>query len=141
MINTCTPDLVISDISMPEFSGIDIIREIHESDRPIKVVFISAFQEFSYARQAIQYGALDYIVKPVNTGQLEQVVERAVAVIRQESQEERNREMLKSYERKNQSITIEELLQLLTDGNRGAVSGAAFGRAEDDGRGDLPVHR
>ncbi len=122
MIDTCTPDLVISDISMPGFSGIDIIRDIHESGHPVKVVFISAYQEFSYARQAIQYGALDYIVKPVNTGQLEQVVGRAVAVIRQESEEERNKEMLKSYERKNHSITVEELLELLTDGNKGAAS-------------------
>ncbi|WP_256700835.1 response regulator [Paenibacillus sp. P46E] len=125
LIDSCTPDLVISDISMPGLSGIDIIRDIHESGRPVKVVFISAYQEFSYARQAVQYGALDYIVKPVNTGQLEQVVERAVAVIRQESQEERNKEMLKSYERKNHSITIEELLQLLTDGNKGAASALA----------------
>ncbi|MNI17424.1 putative response regulatory protein [compost metagenome] len=122
MIDTCMPDLVISDISMPGFSGIDIIRDIHESGRPVKVVFISAYQEFSYARQAVQYGALDYIVKPVNTGQLEQVVGRAVAVIRQESEEERNKEMLKSYERKNHSITVEELLELLTDGNKGAAS-------------------
>ncbi|WP_379151620.1 response regulator [Paenibacillus sp. sgz5001063] len=122
LIDSCTPDLVISDISMPGFSGIDIIRDIHESGRPIKVVFISAYQEFSYARQAIQYGALDYIVKPVNTSQLEQVVGRAVAVIRQESEEERNKERLKSYERKNHSITIEGLLEGLTDGNKGAVS-------------------
>ncbi|MBW4080314.1 response regulator [Paenibacillus sp. S150] len=125
LIETCHPDLVISDISMPGFSGIDIIRDIHESGRPIKVVFISAYQEFSYARQAIQYGALDYLVKPVNTGQLEQVVGRAVAVIRQESEEERNKEMLKSYERKNHSITIEELLERLTDGNKGAAAALA----------------
>ncbi|MEC0167681.1 response regulator [Paenibacillus graminis] len=99
-----------------------MIRDIRESGRPVKVVFISAYQELSYARQAIQYGALDYIVKPVNTGQLEQVVGRAVAVIRQESEEERNKEMLKSYERKNHSITVEELLEPLTDGNKGAAS-------------------
>lgn len=118
MIAACNPDLVISDISMPGFTGIDIIRDIHESGLPIKVVFISAYQEFSYARQALQYGALDYLVKPVNTGQLEQVVSRAVAVIRQETEEERNKEMLKSYERKNHSVTIEELLEQITDGSK-----------------------
>ncbi|MEK3670907.1 response regulator [Paenibacillus sp. FSL R10-2771] len=122
MIDSCHPDLIISDISMPGYSGIDIIREIHHSGRPIKVVFISAYQEFSYAQQAVQYGALDYLVKPVNTGQLEQVVIRAVTVIRQESEEERNKEMLKSYERKNLSVTVEEQLEQLTDGNKAAAA-------------------
>ncbi|UQZ37253.1 two-component system response regulator [Paenibacillus sp. PK3_47] len=125
LIDDCSPDLVISDISMPGFTGIDIIRDIHESGRPIKVVFISAYQEFTYARQAVQYGALDYLVKPVNTGQLEQVVGKAVAVIRQESEEVRNKEKLKSYERKNESVTIEQLLEQITDGSRSAAAALA----------------
>lgn len=125
MLDSCKPDLIISDISMPGCSGIDIIREIHESGRPVKVVFISAYQEFAYARQAVQYGALDYLVKPVNTGQLEQVVTRAAALIRQESEEERNKQMLKSYERKNLSITVEEQLEKLTDGNQAAAAALA----------------
>lgn len=121
LIDSCAPDLIISDISMPGYSGIDIIRGIHESGRSIKVVFISAYQEFAYARQALQYGAPDYLLKPVNTGQLEQAAVKAAALIRQESEEERNKEMLKSYERKNVTGTIEELLEQLTDGNKGQL--------------------
>ncbi|AIQ53192.1 response regulator [Paenibacillus sp. FSL R7-0331] len=122
LIDSAAPDLIISDISMPGYSGIDIIRGIHESGRSIKVVFISAYQEFTYAREALQYGALDYLIKPVNTGQLEQAAGKAAALIRQESEEERNKEMLKSYERKNVTGTIEELLEQLTDGNKGAAA-------------------
>ncbi|WP_342565625.1 response regulator [Paenibacillus sp. FSL R7-0345] len=118
LIEDSSPDLIISDISMPGFTGIEIIRDIHESALPIKVVFISAYQEFDYARQAVQYGALDYLVKPVNTGQLEQVLTRAVAAIREESEGERNKLMLTHYEKKNRSITMEELLEQLADGNR-----------------------
>lgn len=65
---------------MPGYTGIDIIREIHEAGRAVKVIFISAYQEFTYARQALQYGALDYLVKPVNKNQLEQVVSKAVSL-------------------------------------------------------------
>jgi two-component system, response regulator YesN len=86
------PDLIISDISMPGYTGIDIICEIHEAGRSVKVIFISAYQEFTYARQALQYGALDYLVKPVNKNQLEQVVSKAVSLIRQETEGERNKE-------------------------------------------------
>lgn len=126
------PDLILSDISMPGASGIDIIRHIHDERLPIKVVFISAYQEFAYARQALQYGALDYLIKPVDTQQLERVVERAVSVIREESQEERNKEMLQHYEQKNRSLTIEELLERLTDGNRSTAADLAS-------LGQLPV--
>lgn len=122
LIRTCDPDLIISDISMPGCSGIDIIREIHQKDLQVKVVFISAYQEFAYAKQAIQYGALDYLVKPVIKAQLEKVVARAVALIREETEGERAKEMLDHYERKNRTVTIEELLDSLTDGNRRAAA-------------------
>ncbi len=74
------PDLIVTDISMPGCTGIDIIREIHEAGRSVKVIFISTYQEFTYAQQALQYGALDYLVKPVNKSQLEQVVTKAVSL-------------------------------------------------------------
>ncbi|WP_019636775.1 response regulator [Paenibacillus fonticola] len=122
LIQTCDPDLIISDISMPGCSGIDIIREVHEKNLQVKVVFISAYQEFAYAKQAIQYGALEYLVKPVIKSHLEEVVTRAAALIREETEGERAKEMLDHYERKNRTVTIEELLDSLTDGNRKAAA-------------------
>lgn len=115
------PDLIISDISMPGCSGIDIIRELHEAGRQVKVVFISAYQEFTYAHQAIQYGALDYLVKPVSKRHLEDVVSKAAAIIREESEGERAKEMLDHYERKNRTVTIEEWLDGLMDGDKRAA--------------------
>ncbi|WP_110932071.1 response regulator [Paenibacillus bouchesdurhonensis] len=122
LIQTCDPDLIISDISMPGCSGIDIIREVHEKNLQVKVVFISAYQEFAYAKQAIQYGALEYLVKPVIKAHLEEVVTKAAALIREETEGERAKEMLDHYERKNRTVTIEELLDSLTDGNRKAAA-------------------
>ncbi|MFD3258388.1 response regulator [Paenibacillus lentus] len=122
LIQTCDPDLIISDISMPGCSGIDIIREVHEKNLQVKVVFISAYQEFAYAKQAIQYGALEYLVKPVIKAHLEEVVAKAAALIREETEGERAKEMLDHYERKNRTVTIEELLDDLTDGNRKAAA-------------------
>ncbi|MNW33052.1 putative response regulatory protein [compost metagenome] len=121
VIHDCRPDLIISDISMPGCSGIDVIRELHEQSRQIKVVFISAYQEFAYARQAIQYGALDYLVKPVSKKHLEDVVSKAASLIRQENEGERTKEMLNHYERKNRTVTIEELLDGLMDGDKRAA--------------------
>ncbi|AHM66194.1 hypothetical protein LK13_00540 [Paenibacillus polymyxa] len=118
LIRIHEPHLIISDISMPGGSGIDIISELNEQGFHAKVIFISAFQEFVYARQAIQLGALDYLVKPINKNQLEKVIAKAASILREESNGERNKEMLTYYEKKNRLTTIEQLLDGLLDGEQ-----------------------
>lgn len=59
------PDLAVLDISMPGRTGIEILKELHAAGASTKVIFISGFQEFSYARDALAFGAVDYLLKPV----------------------------------------------------------------------------
>ncbi|MFB5266440.1 response regulator [Paenibacillus enshidis] len=125
LIRTHEPQLIISDISMPDGNGIDIIAELNEQGYRAKVIFISAFQEFGYARQAIQLGALDYLVKPINKHQLEKAAGKAASIIREESDGERNKEMLTYYEKKNRSTTIEQLLDGLLDGDKKTLDALA----------------
>jgi two-component system response regulator YesN len=118
LIRAHEPQLIISDISMPDGNGIDIIAELNEQGYDAKVIFISAFQEFGYARQALQLGALDYLVKPINKNQLEKVAGKAASIIREQSYGVRNKELLNYYEKKNRSTTIEQLLNRLLDGDK-----------------------
>lgn len=65
-------DLVISDVIMPEFTGIDLARmvsQMSESQKPLVVLF-SAHEEFEYVRQALQYSCVDYILKTLEYDQL-----------------------------------------------------------------------
>lgn len=57
-------DAVLCDIRMPMMSGLDLARELHERGAPVKVVLLSGYREFDYARQALEYGVCDYILKP-----------------------------------------------------------------------------
>ncbi len=57
-------DVVISDISMPEMSGIDLARKIYEDKINTRVVFLSAYKKFEYAQDAITYKVVHYITKP-----------------------------------------------------------------------------
>lgn len=120
MMETTKPDLIISDISMPGYTGIDIIREIHETNRNIKVVFISAFRDFSYAQDALRYGAVEYLVKPVDKNQLEEAIQKVILLIGDQSQRVREKEMAVRFELKKRSDSIEELLVRMTDGDKGA---------------------
>ena len=77
-ILTEKPDIALLDISMPGMSGIEILKSIRKMELPTKVIFISGFQDFEYAKSAITYGAVDYLLKPVIREELLQALEKAV---------------------------------------------------------------
>lgn len=78
-----TPDLVISDVVMPEMKGTELIKWIHEQYPAVKTIMISGFEQFEYARDALRMGAVDYILKPVDEASLMEAVKRAVHMIRE----------------------------------------------------------
>ncbi len=78
------PDILVSDVCMPGCSGIDVLREIAERRLPTRVVFISGHREFDYVRDALAYGAIDYVLKPFSPDELKRAVERAIASVRRE---------------------------------------------------------
>ncbi|WP_168120201.1 response regulator [Paenibacillus sp. HB172176] len=110
------PDIVVSDISMPHFTGIDMIKEMKRLELPVKVIFISAYQEFSYAKDAVAYGAVDYLVKPVNKSELEEVVRKAISLLQEEDEEGKRRHKLEQLERKAGEDEIGSWLKQLTEG-------------------------
>lgn len=69
-------DVVLCDILMPVMSGMDLAREIHERKIPCKIVFLSAYKDFEYAKQAMRYGVYDYLIKPATYSDLEMVFGR-----------------------------------------------------------------
>lgn len=87
LLGTLEPDIIISDISMPEKTGLDVLKEIKQRKLKTKVIFLSGFQEFSYAKEAVTYGAVDYLLKPVSVEELENAINRAKDQIVQEQPE------------------------------------------------------
>ncbi|TCN01122.1 YesN/AraC family two-component response regulator [Paenibacillus sp. BK033] len=60
------PDLIVTDIRMPEISGLELMRMTKKKGVEADFVFVSGFAEFAYAQEAIRYGALDYFLKPID---------------------------------------------------------------------------
>lgn len=73
------PDLVIMDIQMPQMSGLDALKEIRKRSRDVRAIMVSAYDEFSYAQEALRLGAVDYLLKPCNTQKLYHAVRLAAA--------------------------------------------------------------
>lgn len=69
-------DLVITDIRMPEISGLELIGMMKEQELCDNFIIISGYAEFEYARTAIEYGVHDYLIKPVSCEKLTAIVEK-----------------------------------------------------------------
>lgn len=74
MVKLHKPDIVFSDIEMPELNGLQLGERIQEVNPEIEIVFVTAFDQ--YAVQAFQLYAIDYIMKPIQLDRLQTTIER-----------------------------------------------------------------
>ncbi len=74
------PHLLILDIEMPGITGLDAAQKIREKDQECSIVFLTAFDEFSYAKRAISVRALDYLLKPCDDNELVSAVEESMRI-------------------------------------------------------------
>ena len=65
------PDLLLTDIRMPFISGIELARQVREVRPATNIAFLSGYDDFSYAQQAIQYNIISYMLKPLTIEGLE----------------------------------------------------------------------
>ena len=73
-----TPDLVILDIRLPGISGLDVLKQIQRSYPSLPVIIITAHGLMENAVEAMQHGAYEYLVKPVDLGKAREVIARAL---------------------------------------------------------------
>ena len=76
-IEKYNPDIVFLDIQMPDGTGFDVLRSI--TNKTFEVIFITAHEEF--AIKAIKFSALDYLLKPVDPGELKQALDKAIEAL------------------------------------------------------------
>jgi len=71
-----TPHVVFSDIKMPVMSGLELAKELHAMNLHTKIVLLSGYAEFEFAKQAMVYGVRDYLLKPAKYKELIEVFSR-----------------------------------------------------------------
>lgn len=83
-------DILITDINMPVVNGLELIRATGTGKKMPKAIVISGYDEFEYARQAIELDVIAYLIKPLEKEPLFAAVKRAAAEIEKERAHERN---------------------------------------------------
>jgi CheY-like chemotaxis protein len=76
-------DLILSDVRMPDMDGVELLRSIHERDADLPVLLITGDPELGTAMKAVEYGALEYLTKPVDLEKLKASTLRALALRKQ----------------------------------------------------------
>lgn len=84
-------DIFLCDIVMPEEDGITFARWVLEKDPDVKIIFLTAYADVNYMKEAISMQSFDYVFQPVSVEELRSVVERAVSQIKIER---KNRELM-----------------------------------------------
>lgn len=82
LLQTATFDVVVSDINMPGMDGIELLRTVRERDLDLPVIIVTAAPAVDTAAQAIEYGALRYLTKPVELSVLKEAIEYGVRIYR-----------------------------------------------------------
>lgn len=104
------PDIVLTDIQMPSMSGLELIRKAQEHELRADFVILSGYDDFEYAKQAIQYGVSNYLLKPLENEELHatlsKLIDKREAAI---SQEKRVLE-LQSLEQANRETARQQAL-------------------------------
>jgi two-component system response regulator YesN len=118
ILETNTIDIVITDIRMPEISGLELIGIINNRWKNVKCILLSGYSEFEYAKQAIQLKTADYLLKPVINEELIDAVEHVVQAIKQETDHLNVYNSALTNFKENQALIKSNLLNSLLQGEK-----------------------
>ncbi len=113
LIRELKPDIVFTDIKMPFMDGITMTEKLRENYPEIKVVIISGYDEFEFARRALKAGVSEYLLKPVNLKQLEELLGKLERELREKEEKSREWDRLYELEENSRSSIRQKFLEKL----------------------------
>ena len=91
------PDVVITDIKMPYMNGLELARYMKQENPGVRILILTGFDEFEYAKEAVHLEIDEYILKPVNANELSECLSRLKSVLDKEREEKLNVIKLEQY--------------------------------------------
>lgn len=95
-----TVDILFSDVKMPYINGLELSKQARELCPDLEIVIFSGYNDFSYAKEALRYGVVDYVLKPVDPEEFHRTLERVRGHIDDRKKEEARQNRQEDYLRK-----------------------------------------
>lgn len=105
------PDIALVDINMPIIDGLEFARYIRENELGTKVIIISGYDHFDYAKEAIHQGVYSYLLKPVDEEELQKELQELIKVIEVEQSADETLSNLKQQVDANKPILREQMIR------------------------------
>ncbi len=115
-----SPDMIVTDIKMPQMTGLEMSREIRKLNKDIPIVITTAHSESEFLLEAIEINVSDFLLKPVDTDNLIKVIERKSHDIILE------KELIKQQRRFETILNFQDNMIILTDGTRIVEANKSF---------------
>lgn len=106
-------DIVLTDIKMPFLDGIKMCERLSEQYPALKIIFLTGFDEFEFAKAAISLNAVEYVLKPVNVAEITQVLRRVRVLLDESMAQKRDVEALRANYEKTLPLMRERFLNEL----------------------------
>lgn len=108
------PDLIITDIRMPEMDGLEMMKRLREKGGEWHFVILSGYSEFEYAQKAIQYGADDYLIKPLAPDDVVELLDTIQQKLKKDKlkKQEKPERILRNYLVEKEDIPTEYLMEI-----------------------------
>ena len=116
LIKKTKPDILITDIRMPFMDGLELARLVRRDLPQTRIIILSGYNDFDYAKTAIGLGVTDYLLKPVSAAQLLEAIGRVTELIDREREKE---ELVRMYRREMaENLVLEQnrLFQSMVSG-------------------------
>ncbi|MFC3341224.1 response regulator [Paenibacillus abyssi] len=105
------PDLIVTDIMLPGMTGLDLAERVRDGEYQPKVIIVSGYNEFEYARRSIRIGVADYLLKPYSTEEFITKVHKSMSMIVEENEQLRSMKQQRTFaEIGNRSMRDEYLI-------------------------------
>lgn len=113
----CRPHLIFSDIRMPGMDGLEFAQNVLQVLPDVKIIIISGYKDYDYIRQSLQLGLFDYLLKPIDQEEFEQVVKKAVSQIHKDESSKQINIETNSLIRQSRNVLHTAMLNRLTLGD------------------------
>lgn len=128
MIKKIKPDIVITDIKMPFMDGLELASIIKKELPDTKIIILSGYNEFDYAKRAISIGVTDYQLKPISSEKLLETVKRVGDIIWEEQAQKKLLEEYKIENQENLELEKAKLFYAMVDNSLSTVEILEWGQ-------------